>query len=245
MVPNHYQYLIPFFLAPYPYKPYQGGYYTGYTNTPPPLPSPAFYVGEQQATHSPQKSSLEYFNTANKVIQEASSEVSQTYSDAENDENVIVIHEHHHHHHHKNVTEEDDKQLDDREGSDNHNNYKGDDEFIYSPKYAKPALDDNVLEHLLEMLTARNYVDYLYEDWDGFFNDDETHRRSAVYARKNKEEERKYKRIAEIYRDLYSDYYTAYVRKAGYEAFQEEADDGIEEFIENGYQPIVEIEMDL
>ena len=235
--------MTPFLYSPHPYT----GYYMGPTNQPPPpLPSPAFYTSENEALDKTKEDKFEYFSSSNLVIAEAPSDIRNTYSDANTDDNVIVIHEHHHHHHHKNATDDEDSEYDSRESDDNltHNS---DYETEYSSELANPDIRDYV-EQLMDLFTGTDNDDYVYEDQDVFFTDDEDDiiRRSAVYAKEStKEETKKYKRIAEIYRDLYSDYYTAYVSKAGYKTYNDAAEDDIEHFIEDGFEPIVEIEIDL
>ena len=188
--------------------------------------------------------SLNIIDAPKTSIQAASSEVTETFSERGNDDNVIVIHEHHHHHHHKNVTDNDENQSDDYDYDEDLVSNSGDD-IKAQQEVAKPTY--NSLAYLMAMLIDRqkDSLSYHDEDEQEYFQD-ENDRRSAAQSKSNVDE-RKYKRIAEIYRELYSDYYTAYVKKAGYEANNQEIEDndGIEKFVENGYQPIVEFELDL
>ena len=219
---------------------YNSNFYAGYTSNHY-QPGPSLPNIETQFQHV---NPMGHVIAPNKDIQKASSEISNTFSDDANDEKVIVIHEHHHHHHHKNVTDRDDTHLHYDEYDDERINVS-DKEANNLTHFGNHILTNNALANLLSILIDGNTDDYFYEDdGDQGFFDEENNRRSAVFEKKKKDE-RKYKRIAEIYRELYSDYYTAYVRKAGYEEGLETADDGVEKFIENGYQPIVEIELDL
>ena len=165
-------------------------------------------------------------------IQEAYSEVTETSSERGNDDNVIVIHEHHHHHHHKNVTDNDEFWSQDNDYDDDLVSNSGDDIRVQQ-EFAKPTY--NSLDYLLAMLIGKQKDSLSYHDEDEEEDfQDENDRRSAVQS-KSDQAERKCKRITEIYRGVYSDYYTAYVKKAGYEANHEIENDDIDKFIENGY----------
>ena len=137
-----------------------------------------------------------------------------------------MIHEHHHHHHHKNVSKSSSKK----------NDYDTPQELstdtpAYKLKMKEGKSNFDMIGLLFELLTQKTDEQDMIE-------------RSAVYSQK--QDTKDYRRIAEIYRDLYADYYTAYIQKAGYESHHDsERNDEIDSFIQDGYQPIVEIELDL
>ena len=157
----------------------------------------------------------------------------------EKDDNIIVIHEHHHHHHHKNVTEDsmndnDDEflpapnrfqQRNDKFVADEQSYFHDDDRSIGSEYQATPdVFNDGVLDHFLNQF---------------FDHDHEKARKGTAYNKYSKED-----KLDDLYQNLYSHLYSEYLRRNGYDDYKEVAEEDIEEFVGDGFTPILEIELD-
>ena len=160
--------------------------------------------------------------SADDGFEQAPSEISVVHSDEKAEDNVIVIHEHHHHHHHKNVTDDSsDKMAIPSEKKEKFTKYS--DSFYKSrPKHE---------------FSKNNFVGKVIYD-DSMDQSD--------FEADNIEKEEYYEddKLENLFYNLYSQLYGQYLKRNGYENFEEVAREDIEDFIDDGFTPIIEIDLD-
>ena len=190
-------------------------------------------------------------------IDQAPSQINKVYADGydkpedvfdeENDDNVIVIHEHHHHHHHKNVTKDSMEQEENENKNEflpipsrlqqepNEFNNSEPNHFNNNPLNEKIELNEKVA--LNHDVFDQGVFEYFLKEF--FEKDPENNKIETVENEQSNTDQ-----VSKLYQNLYSHFYGEYLRRNGYEDYKEVAREDIEEFVEDGFTPILEIELD-
>ena len=103
--------------------------------------------------------------------------------------------------------------------------YLNDDNRYIESEYqaTHDVFDEGVLDHFLNQ-----YFDHDHKNIE----------KGTAYKEYSKEDQ-----LDDLYQNLYSHLYSEYLRRNGYDDYKEVAEEDIEEFVGDGFTPILEIEL--